>query len=43
MSLISEIESTFGVMLEVDDVIALDSYSAAVQLLERHGVTADAC
>lgn len=39
MQLIAEIEDTFDVMLETDDVIGLSSFSIAVEILERYGVS----
>jgi acyl carrier protein len=40
MALVSEIEETYGVLLDTDDVIGLSDYQAAVELLERLEVTA---
>ena len=39
MVLISELEETYGVLLDTDDVIGLSDYQAAVDLLARLGVT----
>ena len=38
MALIAEFEDRFGVTLETDDVVALSSYAAAIEILRRHGV-----
>lgn len=38
MALVAEIEDRFDVMLEVEDVIALSSFSAAQQILGKYGV-----
>lgn len=40
MALVAEIEDTYGVMLETDDVLGLSSYSKAVELLQRLEVAA---
>ena len=40
MALVAEIEDSYGVMLDTDDIIGLSSYGAAVEILARHGVTA---
>ncbi len=42
MVLVAEIEDTYGVLLDTDDVIGLSDYGAAVALLSRLGVSADA-
>ncbi|HLJ01825.1 MAG TPA: hypothetical protein VKT31_00215 [Solirubrobacteraceae bacterium] len=39
MVLVAEIEDAFGVMLDTDDVIGLSDWQAAVELLERLGVS----
>lgn len=36
MSLIAEIDSAFGIMLDTDDVLALNSFSAAEQIVHRY-------
>ena len=41
MVLVAEIEDAFGLLLDTDDVIGLSDFSAAVELLARHGVNAD--
>jgi hypothetical protein len=38
MQLISEIESTFDVMFDADDVIDLSSFEKAVEILAKYGV-----
>jgi acyl carrier protein len=38
MQLIVTIESTFDVMLETDDVLALSSFTVAKSILRRHGI-----
>jgi acyl carrier protein len=38
MALVAEIESTFDVMLDTDQVIDLSSFSKAVEILDQHGV-----
>lgn len=38
MRLVSEIEAAFDVMLESEEIIALSSYPAAVEIVQRHGV-----
>jgi acyl carrier protein len=35
MALVAEIEDTFGVTLQTDDVLQLSSYAKAVELLHR--------
>jgi acyl carrier protein len=40
MMLVAEIEETYGVLLDTDDVIGLSDYRAAVDLLARLGVAA---
>jgi acyl carrier protein len=42
MVLVAELEETYGVMLDTDDVIGLSDYAAAVELLARLGVAAGA-
>jgi acyl carrier protein len=41
LALVTTIETTFDVMLDVDDVLGLRSYSAGLDILKRHGVTVD--
>jgi acyl carrier protein len=38
MALVSELEARFGIMLETDDIIAMSSYAASVEVLRRYGV-----
>jgi acyl carrier protein len=38
MGLVALLETTFGIMLETDDVIALSSFDMAKQILSRYGV-----
>lgn len=42
MRLVSEIESAFDIMLESEDIIAMSSYNAAVEIARKHGVRFDA-
>lgn len=37
MQLVAEIEDAFGVMLETDEVLGLNSYAAAKTILAAHG------
>lgn len=39
MQLVMEVEGAFDVMLSTEDVLALSSFHAAREILERHGVT----
>jgi acyl carrier protein len=38
MSLISEIESAFDIMLTTDDVIGMSSFPKAMEIVSRHGI-----
>lgn len=38
MALVAEIEDRFGVMLDVDDVIAMSTFDVAQVILTRYGV-----
>ena len=38
MQLINEIESTFDVMLETDEVISMSSYQRAKEIVKAHGI-----
>jgi len=38
MVLVAEIEETFDVMLDTDDVIDMSSFAAACRILEKYGV-----
>jgi acyl carrier protein len=42
LTLVTSIETEFDVMFDVDDVLALHSFSAAVDILKRLGVDLDA-
>ena len=43
MQLVAAIETTFGIMLDTEDVIGLSSYDAARQILrDHHAVALDA-
>jgi len=39
MTLINEIESSFDIMLDTDDVIAMSSFAKAREILGKYGVT----
>ena len=41
MALVAEIEDKFGIMLDVDDVIAMSSFEIAQQILGKYGVEFD--
>jgi acyl carrier protein len=41
MKLISEIENTFDIMLDTEDVIDMSSFPVAKKIVEKHGVTLD--
>jgi hypothetical protein len=41
MALIAQIEGTFDVMLDTDEVVGLSSFLKAKETLGRHGVTFD--
>ena len=38
MALVAEIEDSFDIMLETDDVIGLSSFDAAKEILAKYGV-----
>jgi acyl carrier protein len=38
MTLVAELESRFGIMLETDDMIEMSSYVKALEILRRYGV-----
>ena len=42
MALVAEIENTFNVTLDTDDIIGMSDVSKAVDILRKHGVTLDA-
>jgi acyl carrier protein len=41
MQLVAEIEDTFDIMLETDDVIGMSSFVTAGEILKRYGVASD--
>lgn len=41
LALIAAIEKTFGIMLSADEVISIDSFAKAKQLLAKRGITCD--
>jgi acyl carrier protein len=41
MQLVGEIEDTFGIMLETQQVIGMSSFKEAVAILRRHGADVD--
>jgi acyl carrier protein len=38
MALVAEVESTFDIMLDTDDVIGMSSFPEAKRILEKYGV-----
>ncbi len=42
MALVTEIENTFNVTLDTDDIIGMSDVSKAVEILGKHGVVLDA-
>jgi acyl carrier protein len=42
MALVAEIENTFNVMLDTDEIIAMSTVGKAVEILRKHGVELDA-
>jgi acyl carrier protein len=38
MQLVGEIEDCFGIMIETEDVIAMDSYEKCLAILAKYGV-----
>jgi acyl carrier protein len=38
LTLVMSVETTFDVMFDIDDVLGLRSFSACIEILERHGV-----
>lgn len=38
MALVAELEDRFGIMLETDDIVAMSSYTASIEILRRYGV-----
>lgn len=41
MELVAEIEDSFDIMLETEDVIALSSFAEAIRILGKYGVDFD--
>jgi acyl carrier protein len=41
LALIASIEKRFGIMLSSDDVISIDSFAKAKQVLAKHGIACD--
>jgi acyl carrier protein len=41
MKLISEIENTFDIMLDTEDVIDMSSFPVAMKIVEKHGIALD--
>jgi acyl carrier protein len=41
MSLMSELEDTFDIVLEMDDIIDFSSFSKGLEILTKYGVTFD--
>lgn len=42
MALVAEIENTFNVTLDTDDIIGMSDVAKAVEILNKHGVVLDA-
>jgi acyl carrier protein len=42
MALVAEIEGTFEVMFDTDDILGMSSVAKAREILQRHGVQVDA-
>jgi acyl carrier protein len=42
MALVVEIENTFNVTLDTDDIIGMSDVSKALEILQKHGVVLDA-
>jgi acyl carrier protein len=42
MALVAEIENTFNVTLDTDDIIGMSDVAKAVEILRKHGVVLDA-
>jgi acyl carrier protein len=38
MALVAELEAQFGIAIETDDIIAMSSYAASIEVLRRYGV-----
>jgi acyl carrier protein len=41
MALVAEIENTFNVTLDTDDIIGMSDIAKAVEILRKHGVALD--
>jgi acyl carrier protein len=42
MALIAEIESQFDIMLDTDDILAMNSFAKAKEILKKYGIECDA-
>lgn len=42
MALVAEIENTFNVTFDTDDIIGMSDFSKAVEMLKKHGVVLNA-
>jgi acyl carrier protein len=42
MALVAEIENTFNVTLDTDDIIGMSDVAKALEILQKHGVVLDA-
>ena len=38
MNLISELEDTFDIMFDTDDILAFDSYTKGIEILEKYDI-----
>jgi acyl carrier protein len=38
MALVAELEERFGIALETDDLIAMNTFAASIEILKRYGV-----
>jgi acyl carrier protein len=38
MALVAELEARFGIRLETEDIVAMSSYPASIEVLRRYGV-----
>lgn len=41
MELVAELEDTFNISMETDDIIEFDSYEAGIRILNKYGVQID--
>ncbi len=39
MGLIAELEESFGIMLEMDDIVDMSSFKKGIEILEKNGVS----